>query len=67
LKRRNDDLNLYWINHYAELGLNSEQIKEVLGIKKSKFAFRKWLYRNGIKTERAKSDVYLNLVKQNNL
>jgi len=66
-KKSNDYLTLYWANKYADFGLNSEQIKNVLGIKKSNTAFRRWLNRNGIVTTKTKTDDYFNLVKQNNL
>lgn len=58
----NDPLRTYWIHHYAECGLNSEQIRDVLKITQSNRGFKRWLNRQGIKTEKTKSNVYKDLV-----
>jgi hypothetical protein len=62
-----DSLQIYWIEHYARLGLSSKQIKKVLKINMSDIAFRKALNRRGIKTERTKSNEYYDLVIRDNL
>lgn len=62
-----DPLRTYWIQHYAELGLNSEQIRDVLKIKQSNYGFKRWLNRQGIKTEKTKSNEYKNLVLEKGL